>query len=263
MRDNIMETFLCKLDPRTKILIILLFSIVIFIINKLPVAAFLLALSLLLRFFVKIPSQNRRYYRFMLAVIVFILLLQMLFGPGERYIIKPLIPDFVPYLGGIGSLKWDGILITLIIGCRLIALLALVSIFTVTTGPYQIALGLNRLGLNYRTSYIIVTTFNLIPLFRDEARNIVDAQKLRGMDVFEKGSFIQKLKAYPSLAIPLVLGAMRKAQIIGTAIDARAFGVYKTRTWFQDLEFRRWDYLIFAVCSALSVILLSLNFLIK
>jgi energy-coupling factor transport system permease protein len=90
----------------------------------------------------------------------------------------------------------------------------------------------------------------------------MDAQKLRGMRTFEKGSFWQKMKAYPALVMPLVLGAMRKAQLMGTAMDARAFGAYKNRTWLIQLKMKTPDYLAFTVCIVLTAFALTLNFLI-
>jgi len=256
-----MNDILNKLDPRTKILLIPVLSLLTFVINKLPAAALLLALFIFLRLNVKIPLQNvKLYIKLTFVIILFILILQMLFAPGERYILNPLIPHSIPYIGGNGSLKWDGVIITLIIICRLSTLFIILPVFIATTKPYEIVMGLTKLGFNYRTSYIIITTFNLIPQLKEDARTIMDAQKLRGVRIFEEGSFIEKIKAYPSLAVPLVLGAMRKAQHMGTAMDARAFGAYKERTWLLELKMKTSDYMAFIICISISAIMLVFNF---
>jgi len=245
-----MEYFLHRLDPRTKILLVPVFSLLVFIIDKLPAAISILICFLALRMLLKIPFRNTGiYFRMLTAIIIFIILLQMLFGPGENYIIWPL--------------KYDGLILGLIIGCRLAALMLILPILVMTTGPYLIVMGLTRLGLNYRASYIVTATLNLVPVFREEARSIMDAQKLRGMRAFEKGSFFDKFRAYKALAVPLVLGAMRRAQLAGIAMDARAFGAYKTRSWLTVLKMKTRDYLSFAASFVFAALMLTLNYVLK
>ena len=245
-----MGSFLHRLDPRTKILLVPLLSILVFIIDKLPLAVMLLFCFLALRMSVKAPFRNTKFYfKMMSAIIAFLILMQMLFGPGENYIIWPL--------------RYEGLILGLVIGCRLVALMFLLPILNKTTSPYMIVLGLTKLGLDYRASYIITSALNLVPVFEEEARNIMDAQKLRGMKAFEEGSFFNKMKAYPSLAVPLILGAMRRAQLAGIAMDARAFGAYKSRTWLLQLKMKLPDYLSFAAFFVFTALILILNSTLK
>jgi len=58
--------------------------------------------------------------------------------------------------------------------------------------------------------------------------------------------FLAKLKAYPALVVPLVLGAMRKAQSASLAMDSRAFGAFKKRTWLEKPVIKVHDYLFLA-----------------
>jgi energy-coupling factor transport system permease protein len=88
----------------------------------------------------------------------------------------------------------------------------------------------------------------------------MDAQKLRGARVFEKRSFLGKLKAYPGLAVPLVLGAMRKAKSSSVAMDSRAFGVYKTRTWLEKPKMKVYDLIFIALSLAFAAGILYLNY---
>jgi energy-coupling factor transport system permease protein len=69
------------------------------------------------------------------------------------------------------------------------------------------------------------------------------------------------MKAYPGLVIPLVLGAMRKAQAASAAMDSRAFGVYKTRTWLDKPAMKVHDYLCLVICLVFLVIVLLFNYL--
>ena len=134
---------------------------------------------------------------------------------------------------------------------------------TETTSPYRIAAGLAAFGINYRACFVITTAFNLIPLFREEGYAIIDAQKLRGMRSYDKGSFFVKLKAWPGLVVPLLLGAMRKAQASSVVMDCRAFGIYKKRTWLDKPVMKALDYICIVYGIVFSVLVLFLNYLIQ
>jgi energy-coupling factor transport system permease protein len=259
---------IANIDPRIKILLVLMFSALVFAVDKLPVAAGLMLLFFGFRLLAGIPFHGIRSFVPLFVLAAFMVLLQMLFGPGENFLIKPLFPQWLPFLGGRGSLKRDGFYSGLAIGCRLAALTNLLPIITETTSPRRIAEGLTGLGLNYCAAFIITTTFNLIPFFEEEGRAIMDAQKMRGIRSrgirsFREGSVFGRLKAYPGLVIPLVLGAMRKARTAGIAMDSRAFGVYKTRTWSEKPSMKTRDYLFIAGGTAIAALALWLNHLLK
>ena len=243
-----MRSFLHTLDPRTKILLATLFTLLVFMVDH-PLVAPALALGFLcLWFAANMPFKAvTKYFRLLSALMVFVLASQALFGPGERYLLKPLIPESVPLAGGAGSLKWEGLILGMVICCRLVSLTLILPMLTMTTSPRLLALGLTRLGLRYKAAYIATTALNLIPVFEEDVRIIMDARKLRGMRAFDEGTVIDKLRAYPALAIPLVIGAMRRARLLGTAMDARAFGAFRTKTWLGQIRMSTRDYLACAI----------------
>ena len=244
---------ICKLDPRIKLLLIIMLTVLVFFVSKLYIAVFLVLSFIVIRLAAKVQLNVKIFIKNLSFFSVFIILMQTIFGPGENFIISPLFPHSFPVLGGMGSLKWEGFILSMVIICRLSALVIIFPVFTEITSPGSLAVGLNALGLNYRTAFIVTTAFNLIPHFKEEALVIMDAQKLRGMQSFNKGFLLTKLKAYSGLALPLVLGAMRKAQSSSVAMDSRAFGIYKTRTWLERPKIKLCD--VFSV--AFSIIFFS------
>ncbi|MCL2209334.1 MAG: energy-coupling factor transporter transmembrane protein EcfT [Treponema sp.] len=245
-----------KLDSRIKLLCILLFTVLVFFIDRLPLAICLV----LLYFFIRLASGVRikqmniwRNAGYLTLLAVFIILMQSLFGPGEKTYV-------IPFFNGLFGFKREGFFLGLVIVCRLTALILIFPVFTGTSSAYQIATGLHGLGFNYRISFIITTAFNLIPVFRDEASLIMEAQELRGISAFKKGSFPAKIKAYSSLAVPLVLGAMRKAQSTSVAMDSRAFGAYKIRTWLDRTEIKTPDIITIIICLVLCAIFIFFKF---
>jgi energy-coupling factor transporter transmembrane protein EcfT len=216
-------------------------------------AVILLLSVFIIRLAAKIHFHRIKNIKNLTLLAAFIVLIQILFGPGGNNFIFNIFGIEIP-------LKWDGFILGLIIICRLCALIVLFPVFTETTSPYHIAAGLNGFGINYRSAFLLTVVFNFIPLFKEEANIIMDAQKLRGMRSFEEGSFIAKMKSYCALAVPLVLSAMRKAQSSSVAMDSRAFGVYETRTWLNKPEIKQCDIIAVTSCFIFCACLLFLNY---
>jgi energy-coupling factor transport system permease protein len=251
LKNNFMlnkNAFIFKLDIRVKILFILIFTILVFVVDKLQVYVVLLSSILILRIACKIPFRSIKP---VVSISLLVILSHILFTTGENYILKPLFGF---------SLKLDGLFSGLTIVCRLAVLMFLLPILTETASVYKIAHGLIYFCINYRAAFIITTAINLLPLFREESRTIMDAQRLRGCNYPEKGHFFAKLKAYPSLVVPLVLGAMRKAQTASAAMDSRAFGAYKKRTWLEKPVMKVYDYLFLAGLFIFSFFAVFVNF---
>ncbi|MDR1950041.1 MAG: energy-coupling factor transporter transmembrane protein EcfT [Spirochaetaceae bacterium] len=257
------ESFLHRLDPRTKLLSLLLLTLVVFIVNRPFVIAAIMFTLIALWFAAGMPfAKLKSYIKVLFWLIIFITLVQMIFGPGTNYIVKPLIPKGAPLIGGRGSLKWEGIFLGLLIGLRLVTLMMLTPMLTMTTKVHILALGLTRLGMHYKGAYITTAAINLLPVFEEDARAIMEAQKLRGLRAFEEGTFFDKLRAYPAIALPLIIGAMRRAQMMGAAMDARAFGAYPVKNSLETIKMSFRDYIAFVAVILCSVSALVLNCLL-
>ncbi|MCL2759874.1 MAG: energy-coupling factor transporter transmembrane protein EcfT [Treponema sp.] len=235
-----------RFDARTKLFFVFLVTLLIFLITKLTIAVCLLAVVFILRLTAKVPFRGFKYLKNLTLLAAFIILIQILFGPGDTYIC------------GISPFKMDGLILGLVIACRLTILLILLPLLTETTEPSGLAAGLCALGFNYRNAFILTSAFNLIQFFKEEALVIMDAQRLRGMKSFEKRIF--GIKAYADLLVPLMLNAMRKAQYSSVIMDSRAFGVYKTRTWLDKPRMKPRDFAAILACVIFSAGLLFFNY---
>ena len=251
-----------RLDPRAKVIVILFLTLAIFIVRNFFIIAAILLFVLSSWKISGIPlSRMKLFFKFMTGLAIFLVIVQGLFY-GTHDIFAPLIPGFVPGIGGLGSIKLDGILFGLLLSFRLFTLITLMPIVTMTTPVHLLTLGLTRLGLNYKIAYLITSALNLVPTLQGEAITIMEAQKMRGMKVFESGTLREKFKAYPALAVPLVIGAMHKAQLMGVAMDARAFGAFKDRTYIEDIKLTNVDKIVTVVGILVVIGLITLNFFI-
>ena len=218
-------------DPRTKLILTVLFTILIFIIDVLPVAAIQMAVFIILCLVLGIRSGHMlklqkiaKNCALLLPLILVLIALQIFFGKG----------------------MYRGVML----GCRIISLSILIPMLTMTGDMQHLAHGLTGLGLNYTTAFIITSALNLIPAFEEEARLILDARRLRSPQVPRKHILHMnplRITEYPAIALPLMIRAMRQAQMTGLAMDSRAFGAFRSRTWLREIKFSIAD---FALCAA-------------
>ena len=253
------ETFLHKLDPRTKLLVIAAFTILVFIVDSLPVAAVQMIFYISLCLIGGVPLKKVfPHYAMLIALVALVIALQAIFG--------------------------GGLFRGLMIGCRIMALVALMPILICTTDAHLIALGITRLGIHYRAAYIITAALNMIPLFEEDARVIMDARCLRGIQLTRRGQQLTRrgqqltrrgqqstrrgiqltrLREYPAIVLPLMFKAMRQAQMAALAMDSRAFGAYPARTYVRTIKFLALDGAAFAAGITWCALAIAANCLLK
>lgn len=242
-----------NLDPRSKIVFMLMITALVVFVDSLWVAGVILLTLVSLWLLAGLSvAKLREITTPMIGLMAFLLLAQAILYPGDWVLIQPIVPPAIPILGGTGSVTVEGILLAVLLSLRLLAMVIVLPLVSMTTPVHLFTLGLVRMGLPYRFAYTMTTALNLIPLLQAEANTIADAQKLRAFQVFEKGRFFDKLKAYPSLVTPLIIGAMRRAQLIAVAMDSRAFGATADRTYLQDIRMGTKDW-VFVTLAALFV----------
>lgn len=253
-----------RLDPRTKLFLLLSVSIAIFSVTNLFLVAFMLLGVLLTWVFSGLPIKNLTgMFKVLIPFFVFLTLVQALWYPGKIILVQPLFPEVIPLIGGYGQITLDGILHGIMIAIRMAVLMSLIPILTSTSEVEDIVLGLVKIGLPYKYAYMATTAMNMVPTFIDETNVIKNAQLLRACTAFEEGGFKEKMTAYPALIIPLVIGAMRRAQSLGVAMDARSFGVKKTRTYISDLHWETKDTIALVSIAFLVVGMVAFNIILN
>jgi energy-coupling factor transport system permease protein len=135
-----------------------------------------------------------------------------------------------------------------------------------TTEAGDIAFGITRLGFNYKTAYIITSAFNILPSFREDARQLLDARSLRGGALRGgrgKRNVFARFGEYAKIALPLMIKAMRRASAVGLAMDARAFGAYRARTWPRETRMSALDFTAIAAGVVYAAVVITADHIIK
>lgn len=120
-------------------------------------------------------------------------------------------------------------LIGLATALRIAALLVLSLIAGLTTtGPELVRALVQNLRVPYRIGYTALAALRFVPRFGHELEVIRAAHRVRGID--RGRGPVAAVRRTLTLAIPLLASAIRHAERVALAMDARAFGAHPTRT---------------------------------
>jgi energy-coupling factor transport system permease protein len=124
--------------------------------------------------------------------------------------------------------------------------------FVSWTHPTDLALILVALRLPYRYALLVGLGLRFLPVMADELRGIYAAQEARGLDL--RGPARRALAFVPVL-VPLCLRTLRRANEVSLAMELRAFGLSKTRTFSREPGFARAD----AAVAAFLIVLMGVR----
>jgi energy-coupling factor transport system permease protein len=247
-----------RLDPRVKLLGVMLLSITIFL-PKSPVAyglqfafvAFLVVIS---------RTSLRMLWRGMKPVLIFLLisaLFNAFFTEGQ-----PLVKV------GSFTISREGALLAAIAFYRVVTLVVVASLLTLTTSPLRLTDGLERLlrpfkriGLPAEEIALMMTiALRFIPTLIDEADRIIKAQAARGADVTSR-NLAQRIKGMIPILVPLFVSAFRRAEELATAMEARGYRGGDGRTRMKELSYGWRDGVALVVLAAFTGVMIALRWL--
>ena len=243
------ESFIHKLDPRTKILISFLFIISLFIVDKFVGYIFVVAFLALVVYIAKISP--RYLYKGLKPVFLLIALTAIL----NIFMLRD--GRLIFHLGFI-KIYESGIRTAFFMAIRLILLIMGTSVLTLTTSPIELTDGIERLlrpigkEMAHELAMMMTIALRFIPTLIDETDKIMKAQKARGAD-FESGGIIQKAKSLVPLLVPLFISSFRRADELAMAMEARGYRGGAGRTRMKVLKFTYRDTIAFVICGLLIV----------
>ncbi len=245
------HSFLHQLDPRTKLIALLI------VMSAMVATNSVVAFAVFFLFFVfwvrlgKLPlALVTRNLRPFLWLFVLTFLLNVAYGYGR-------VLWQVPALHL--TITQEGLLRAGIYTFRIVLLILFAGIFTLVTAPIEITDGLSRLLRPLRrvglpvSEFAMMTTIAIrfIPLLLDEADRIKKAQLARGAQI--EGSLLQRVRGIIPIILPLFLSAFRKADDLALAMEARCYQIGKERTSFKQLKMTVGDYAVLVGTIGLSV----------
>ena len=126
---------------------------------------------------------------------------------------------------------------------RVLAFSSLSLLFALTTNPVTFILSLmQQLKLSPKIAYGILVGFQFLPVIKDEFIQIQQAQRLRG--IVQKKNALQRLFSTRLVLIPLLAGAVRKAERSAFAMEARGFTGERRSSFFHVISVGKVDTLL-------------------
>ena len=248
-----------RLDPRTKILLSVLFIITVFVANN-TVSFLILSLALLAVFMqsgisIKTVLKGLKPI-FVILIITALINVFMTKADGE-----PL------FELGIIKIYTEGIVRAVFMALRVVMLIIGTSLLlTYTTSPISLTDGIESLLAHLKRVKVPVHTFAMmmsialrfIPTLIEETEKIMNAQKSRGAD-FTSGGLVKRAKSLIPLLLPLFVSSFNRAEELATAMECRCYRGDKNRTKLVKLEYRVRDFVLLAAFVLLLTLIIAVS----
>lgn len=233
------DSFIHRLDPRTKFLATFLFIIIVFLANN-WLTYFILAIFTLIALLAsKIPmSFFWNGVKPLLWVILFTVVLQMVFTTGGDVYVEWAFIKITSY----------GVINAIFIFLRFMFIIFISTLMTLTTPPLQIADAmesimkpLGKIGVPvHEIALMLSIALRFVPTLMDEAQKIMNAQRARGVD-FGEGNLFEQMKAIIPILIPLFVSSFNRAEDLATAMEARGYQGGTGRSKYRVLTYDKID----------------------
>jgi energy-coupling factor transport system permease protein len=239
------DTWVHRLDPRTKMLLLIGAFVLAFLFVNPLYGLVVLAMVLAFGYAAKSLVNLKRIWFILLMIAVMTVILWTLFGSGETPLFWLVEREALLY--GIGA------------ALRIDIMIVAGMIFLSTTRNEEIATGLVKLGIPYRFAFAVSTALRLVPTIAATGATIGQAQRSRGLDL-ESGNLIQRIRKNTPLLIPVFVSTIRSTNVFSMALESKGFGASPRRTYFLKIELTRRDALVLVSFAALIVAALALRF---
>ena len=142
----------------------------------------------------------------------------------------------------------DGVRIAILYACRFVVVIVVGVVFLATTTPTAITDAFEallkpfaKIGVHVQEIALVMSlALRFLPTLGSEAKAIADAQAARGGSI-ETGTFVQRIKAMVSIIIPVFAGAIRHADNLSLALDARCYEEGIARTHWRVMSIAKRD----------------------
>ena len=248
------NTVVHRLDPRTKLIAVVLYIAALFTANNWSATALVL---LTLIFCVALshirPNALFKGLKPLIVIVILTAVLNLFYSDGN------VICSF-----WVLRITDNGIRRAILMVLRIILLVCGTFLLTYTTSPLQLTDGLEQL-MNplkklrfpvHELAMMMSIALRFIPTLIEETDKIMNAQKARGA-MLDSGTMTERIKALGPVLIPLFISAFRRADELAMAMECRCYRGGDGRTRLKVLRCTRQDYIDLAVCIVCFVLILS------
>ena len=236
------DTVIHRLDPRTKLVLVVVYIVTLFcakhVVTYALTLAALIGVILASKIKIKVILRSMKPLLFIIALTG---ILNLFYSQGE-----PLVSFWIFTITKEGI--WSAVFMVL----RISMLICGTFMLTYTTSPIALTDGIEQLLQPlkkikvpvHELAMMMCIALRFIPTLIVETDKIMSAQKARGAD-FETGSLLSRAKALIPILVPLFIGAFRRADELAVAMECRCYHGGEGRTRMKQLSFSAKDYVAF------------------
>ncbi len=246
------DTWIHRLDPRTKMIGVLILSIICLCFNH-PLYMFAISLGVML---IAISAKALPNFWRLRIILTLLFVFSTVIWP---FFIKGPTP-----LWSWGSLQvsQESLFYAIAMGLRLGTFVSIGLIFLSTTRNEELTNGLIRMGVPYPVAFALSTALRLVPTFAGAGATIIQAQISRGLD-FESGSIFSRIGKFIPQAVPLFIYAIRHTNLLAMALESKGFSPESKRTLYYEPRMERIDYVVLTILMMTLIILLSIRLVLN
>jgi len=247
------DSFVHRLDPRSKLLFVILFATLVFLAEG-PIPYLILILFTLIALGASriSPAYILKSLKPVWFLLLFTVVLHLLMTKGGE----------VYYRWGWFSVEEEGVRQAIYMAIRLGLLVIFSSLLTLTTAPLDLSDGLERLlrplgklGIPiHEIALMLSIALRFIPTLLEETDKIIKAQKARGVEL-ESGSLVKRTRNMIPIVIPLFVSAFRRAEDLAMAMESRGYNGGKGRTRLRQLMLTWRDAAVAVIGVALTLVI--------
>ena len=251
------DSILHRSDPRTKIVLTLCFMGAVFLFKSFP--ALLLLLAIMLALASSAGKSLKRSLRGLKLV---------LYLTGVAVAVNLVTIKGTPLLdhGLLRHVSLEAVATSAAMLLRVVLLASAASLLTLSTTPFALAEGverllkpLKRIGVPVsEIAMMLLIALRFLPLIVEEAQRLILAQPA-GSGEAGRVNLVQRARSYLPLFLPLFAGVARRGDALAVAMEARCYRGGTGRTRMNPLQFCRAD----LACSAATVLILTLVVLLE
>ncbi|MFA5561260.1 MAG: energy-coupling factor transporter transmembrane component T [Eubacteriales bacterium] len=245
------KSLLHRLDPRTKVILSVLYMVAVFAAKHVFLYAWMIAVTVLMIALSGISGKViLKSLKPLLFIFLFTSILNVFFTTGEG---EPLLSFWRI------RIYTEGLWRALLMVVRVSLLVTGVSVLlTYTTSPIALTDAIERLLAPLKLIKVPVHDFAMmmsialrfIPTLVEETEKIMNAQKARGAD-FTSGGLLRRAKALIPILIPLFISSFNHANDLAIAMECRCYRGGQGRTKMTELRYGGRDYLAMVLCAGL------------
>ncbi|SDZ76846.1 energy-coupling factor transport system permease protein [Thalassobacillus cyri] len=226
------DSLIHSLDPRTKMLFVVFVVASSFILNDPALQLVFLVALFPLVVMAKVVKPYLISIQFLLLFAVLIMTVHGIYNPIG---VTPVFEIF----GGL-TFKYESMVYASVMSFRILVIGTAAVLFVMTTHPSDMASALVKWKVPHSFAFILLSTFQIIPIIAREAKIVMEAQQARCLDV--KGSLIQRVKNLVPMFAPLFIITFMKVHQLSYVLECRAFSRKGEKTSLRETKIGSLDY---------------------